>query len=38
MLPADASVVRIGAGIDRLRIANAIEANIKIIHFLDHPP
>jgi hypothetical protein len=26
--------VKIGAGIDKLRIANAMEANIAIIHFI----
>ena len=38
ILFAEASVVKIGAGIDRLRIANAIEANPAIIHFIGHPP
>ena len=36
--PAEASVVKIGVGIDKLRIANAMEANTAIIHFIDHPP
>jgi hypothetical protein len=30
--------VKIGAGIDKLRIAKAIEANPAIIHFIDRPP
>jgi hypothetical protein len=35
---ADASVVKIGAGIDKLRIANATAANPAIINFIDYPP
>jgi hypothetical protein len=31
---AEAAVVKIGAGIDKLRIANAIAANPAIIHFI----
>jgi hypothetical protein len=30
--------VKTGAGIDKLRIASAIEANIIIVHFIDYPP
>jgi hypothetical protein len=30
--------VKIGAGIDKLRIANAIEAKPAINNFIDHPP
>jgi len=30
--------VKTGAGIDKLRVANATEANPAIIHFIDHPP
>jgi hypothetical protein len=35
---AEACIVKTGAGIDKLRIASAIEANTIIIDFIDHPP
>jgi hypothetical protein len=38
IIPAEASVVKVGVGIDKLKIANAKEANAAIIHFIDHPP
>ena len=34
---AEASVVKIGTRIDKLRIANATEANPAIIHFIESP-
>jgi hypothetical protein len=34
---AEASVVKIGAGIDRLRIASATEVHPAIVHFMKSP-
>jgi hypothetical protein len=35
MIPADASTVKIGAGIDRLKTAKATDANPAITHFMN---